>query len=62
MTKNTAIGNKKILICRLVSVPNVIFEEHLIENFSEIALCLKISRISQPNKNPVNLQGELGDS
>jgi hypothetical protein len=36
--------------------------EKLLENFSEIALWLRISRVSQPKKNPANSQGELGDS
>jgi hypothetical protein len=34
----------------------------LIGKFSEIALCLKISRVSHPRKNPLNLQGEMGVS
>jgi hypothetical protein len=42
-------------------LPNVIFYSLLIRKFSEIALWLRISRVSQPQKNPANLQGEFGD-
>jgi hypothetical protein len=34
----------------------------VIGKFSEIAPWLRISRLSQPKKNPANLQGEFGDS
>ena len=34
----------------------------LLGKFSEIALWLRISRVSQPQKNPANLKGEFGDS
>jgi hypothetical protein len=32
----------------------------LLRKFSEIALWLRISGVSQPQKNPLNLQGEFG--
>ena len=38
------------------------FRFPVIGKFLEIALWLRISRISRPKKNPENLQGELGDS
>jgi hypothetical protein len=38
------------------------FGEYLVGKFSEIALWLRISRVSQPKKNPAILQGEFGDS
>jgi hypothetical protein len=39
-------------VVRLV-VPNVIFYERFVGKFSEIVLCLRISRVSQPKKNAV---------
>ena len=38
------------------------FRFTVVGKFSEIAKWLRISRVSQPQKNPANLKGEFGDS